>query len=258
MAMVPYMAQPQPQAMYAQQFATMPMYPQGMMQPGAFAQPLAVPQQGYWEGQPLQQTLPVSGKAVSSKNALHFSYLEDLAYANGKALRCCDSIFHERSRALKVCIPSAALTVFFAVFSIWMLTSTVTSGSDTTLRQCKVLVKKNVKVARGQAARYRPTLHVHFVGEANERVVTRFREPADYEVKFEEANAYLSRFSIGSTIDCYEFDDGKVQLDDRDYISIWGYIIVATLCSFSALCYCVWVTSGFYACCSPNDGTYQA
>lgn len=248
--MMPYM--PQPQVMYAQHPAAMSTYPQAMLPTGAMMQP------GYWGPQPLQQTLPVAGKPISRKNLLHFSYLEDIAYANGKALSCCDSIFHERGRAVKVCIPTAAFTVFFAVISVWMLASTISSSSETTLRQCKVLLKQNVKVLSGQATRYRPTLHVHFVGETRELIVTRFRDPADFEVEFEEASRYLSRFGVGNTIDCFEFDDGVIQLDDRDYISIWGYIIVATLCSFSVLCYCVWMTSGFYACCSPNADTYQA
>lgn len=240
---------PQPhQQMQMQQMQQMgypPMNPAGF--PPQHAMQMGYPpgmQQGFYTG----QSAPSShGKRLGSK----YSYFDDLARVQQWVLSKLGRVFHERGKALKVCIPSAGFAAFFAIIGIVLLIDSDSASTSATLQTCKVLLTRNVEVKVGNAVRYRPTVHVAVVGEPLEQVVTRFRDPSQWQVELEEALDYLQHFCIGCHVPCYQFSDGAIQLDDSDYTSIWSYIIMIVLLLMAFICCCLWLASGTFACCSP-------
>lgn len=199
--------------------------------------------------------LPPGYKEEKDKKRLweHFSYLDDIARCHGWILSQLARVFHERNRALKICIPSSAFAVFFVIVSTMMVLDVTSGEVDAALRQCRVQATHAEQVREGNMARrFRPTVHVNIHGRSGEHALTRFRNADDFEVETEEeAWQYLSKFSIGSDIPCYEFDDGAFQLDEAEYTSPWLYIIMTILLMSAAVCCCIWVASGTFACCSP-------
>lgn len=219
----------------------------GIYQPGSMAM-------GYAPG--LQPGMLPSGFAAqpSSQKVKISGYLDDASHLQGWVLGQLSRVFHERDRALKVCIPSAALAAFFVIIAVVTVMDTV-ADVDAMQRQCKVLTTRAVKVldSAGGATtpRYQPTVHVVVVGQSGEREATRYHNADDWEVKREQAEEYLGAFCIGCIVPCYEFDDGRIQLDEAPYVSIPSYIIMVIMLLSAIICSCIWLASGTFACCSP-------
>lgn len=253
MGMQMQMQQPMalPQQMGMQQAMGQMGYPQ-MNPDGSFAgfyQPNM--QMGYPPGmQP--GGLPYPGVEKPGKRGSlweQHSYLDDIARFQAWVLSKLERVFHERGKALKICVPSAAFAVFFIIIAVWMVHEVTSDNADATRRECRVLLTRSVKLPNAPV--YRPTVHCIIIGETKERVVTRFRDPAEFEVNLEKSQEYLDRYCDGCNLPCYQFDDGVVQLDAASYTSVWSYIIVAILVLSAVVCCCSWVSSGVFACCSP-------
>jgi len=183
-----------------------------------------------------------------------FSYLDDVARLHGWVLAQLARVFQERNKALRVCIPTAAVAVFLGIIAVVMVFDVSSGDVDATLRQCKVLKIQAAEVRKDGATvpKYRPTVHVTVYGQGtDERILTRFRDAEVYEVKLEEADKYLEKYCIDCDVPCYEFDDGAFQLDENEYYSVWSYIIMAILLLSATICCCIWLASGTFACCSP-------
>lgn len=276
MPMGPGMFGGNPMAMYPQAYGqTMMQQPMGQM-PQAYGQ-MGHLQAGYPKMNPdgsfggishpglmtmgyspaLQPGMLPAGfdRQPSKRNFLQFSYMDDFARCHGWMLSQLARVYHERNNALKVCIPSAAFAVFFVVIAIVMVVNVAIADVDATALQCQVLEIKLNEIGRdggGATARvYRPTLHVSVAGKVDEHVVTRYREPGDFEVGSEEGRRYLSQFCVGCIVPCYQFDDGALQLDSAEYTSIWSYVIMVIFLLSAFVCCCLWLTSGTFACCSP-------
>lgn len=278
MALVAYQAPAAMPQMYQQPMPQMPQMPQ-MYQQQAYGQmgypqmmpqqpqmmPQAIGQMGY--PQMNQQGYMATGYAPSTmppgfpepqfhKKKQHweqFSYLDDGARLQGWVLDQLARVFHERNKALKICIPTAAFAAFFVIISVVMLLDSTSGEVDATLRTCKVLITRVVEMKGGQTSRrYRPTVHVSVAGRNGEKAATRFRNAGDWEVSTEkEAWAYLNTFCNLCDVPCYEFDDGAIQLDSAEYTSVWSYIILIIFLLSAFICCCFWVASGTFACCSP-------
>jgi len=203
-------------------------------------------QMGYPSGMQLPPVRASSGRSLWE----YHSYSDDIARFHGWVMSQLGRVFHERGRALKICIPSAAFAVFFIIISTVMVYDLESGNADAELRECTVLLTRSAKVP-GAPSLVRPTVHAVVVGETAERVVTRFREPADFQVEPEESRQYLTRYCTGCNIPCYQFKDGAVQLDDAEYTSFWNYVIMVILLLSAFICCCVWLSSGTFACCSP-------
>lgn len=162
----------------------------------------------------------------------------------------CERVFHERATALKVCVPTAAFAVFFLILAIVLILN-ATSDDALTPRDCQVL-RKDAYEAPGNPGKYQATVHVALVGQFSSQQITRYRNPADWEVELTDAQQYVSRFQVGSVVTCYQFEDGALQLDESEYTSAWVYVIVVVALLSACLCCCVWLSSAVFACCSPN------
>lgn len=251
--------QMQPEAyMQMQQQQAMAMAPMGyptMNPDGSFAgiyQQNAMQQQmGYPVGMHMGALPPAVLQQPSSKRLWdEQSYVDDLKHVHALMLSQLARVFHERGNALKICIPSAAFAVFFIIISIVMVIELEAGSADAKLQECTVLLTRSAKVPASPSL-FRPTVHAIVVGETAERVVTRFRDPADFQVELEESKQYLRQYCTGCTLPCYQFSDGAVQLDDGQYMSVWNYVIVVILILSAFICCCVWLSSGTFACCSP-------
>jgi hypothetical protein len=238
-------------SMYSQPAGPLGMMPQGMVQPQPQPMQMMTP---YSYAPPVQAVMmpPTSGQSVASRKLLEFSYVDDLATCTGKVLATMAKVFHNRNTALKVCVPTAGLAVGSVIVAIWLLVSVINGSADARRRECVVLVTRSVEI-KGQAERYHPTVHVRFadVANAREQIIFRFVKPEEYVVDLEESQRYLRRFPVGTTVPCYELRNGALQLDEGSYTDPWLYVIVVVMFSLASLCCCVWMASGFFACCSP-------
>merc|ERR1740117_1443391 len=184
-----------------------------------------------------------AGEPVTKKRLWEqYSYMDDFSRGQGWVLNQLARVFHERSRALQVCIPSAPIAAFLVIFAIISVMNIAESQVEATLQQCKVLHTRIAVLKEDKLSpRYRPTLHVQVKGQAGERQVTRFRDPADWEPDREAAQKYLNGFCVGCNIPCYQFEDGSLHLDEADYASIWDYVIMVVLLLSAFVCCCIWM-----------------
>jgi len=229
-----------------------------MQQPGAYQQGFAPAYQpGFASVLQPGMIPPGFDKTAPDRRAWEgFSYLDDVARCHGWILNQLARVFHERNKALKVCIPSSCFAVFLVILSTIYVMDVTSAGVDgATLRNCKVLFTRTEKVGGGGGGavspKYRPYVDVSVLQTRDKWAATRFRDPGDYEVDVKDASQYLMGFCVGCTVPCYQFEDGAVQLDESDYVSAWSYIIMAILLMSSLVCCCMWLASGTFACCSP-------
>jgi hypothetical protein len=250
------MPQPVPQPMGGQ-MGYPQMYPDGSFAGIQQQQPYVTA--GYAPGNPPPGGLDPEKDTDRRKVWGQYSYLDDIARFHGWVLHQLARVFHERNKALKVCVPSAAFAMFFVIVSLVMLVDVTAAEIDGKPQQCTVAYKlaNPVRDTSQTAQRFQPTVVCNVPdkavpGRTEERGITRFRNADDYEVgSEEEAMEYLDQFCINCQIDFYEFEDGSLQLDECEYVSPWRYILLILLLLSAFICCCIWTASGTFACCSP-------